>query len=126
MIKLIVESTMSPTLTMRKNNNAIIRECCPEHYEIGKRYPDFYMLEPFIEEYDVDLNSVSDGDILIRDWQYGHLKNTGYRPCQVVLTDSTNSIQLFDGYSNYSVCKDPIISKDTHWHRLNINYLYSK
>ena len=101
------------------------RSMCSEGlsvFQIGKRYPDFSMLEPFIIDYDVDLSYVEIGDILIRDWQYGHLPNTGYIPMEVIdITDDMSIlVQTKDG-SHY-ICNDGGISKDAMYHRLDPDF----
>jgi hypothetical protein len=95
-----------------------------ECFEIGKRYPDFSMLEPFIINYDVDLNDVEVGDILIRDWQYGHLPNTGYIPMEVIDINNNNSILVQSGKDMHYIANDNGISKDASYHRLDRDYLY--
>jgi len=95
-----------------------------ECFEIGKRYPDFSMLEPFIINYDVDLNDVEVGDILIRDWQYGHLPNTGYIPMEVIDIDNNNSILVQCGKDMHYISNDNGISTDASYHRLDRDYLY--
>ena len=121
MIKLVVESTMAPT--PYKDVNLYNGNYDLQHYEIGRRYPDFDMLSPFIESYDIPVTRIQKNDIIIRDWQYGHLDGTGYRPYKVVEVTENNSIKVFDGHRTYSVCTDPIISKDTTWHKLYSKYL---
>lgn len=120
MLKIKVESVLSSTQQIRNRkkqdvNEGISLSC----YEIGKRYPDFEMLEAFIEEYDVDPTTLKVGDVIIRDWQYGHLPNTGYRPYVVT--------EVFDGVSitvesefgkKHRVCVDPNLMKDKMFHKL--------
>lgn len=123
MLKLYVESTMTPTPTPRKtmiNGGEIY---ILTNYQIGTRYNDFNQLSPFIEVYDIPVTRIQKDDIIIRDWQYGHRPNTGYRPYKVVAVTENNSIKIFDGHRTYSVCTDPIISKDTTWHKLYNEYL---
>lgn len=121
MIKIIVESTISPTLPMRRNRrkNPIQTEQL-EKFELGKCYPDFHLLEPFIDEWDVDVKNLKVGDIVIRDWQFGHLKNTGYIPLEVV--------EIFDGVSitvqderghRCRMCVEPVLMRDKKLHKLN-------
>ena len=96
-----------------------------EIYEIGKRYPDFQMLEPFILNYDVDLDDLEVGDIIIRDWQFGHLPNTGYIPMLVVDVDDRMRIvvETTDG-KQHTISKDFGVNKDAVYHRLNPEFLY--
>lgn len=95
-----------------------------EAYEIGKRYPDFSMLEPFIINYDVDLSEVEVGDILIRDWQYGHLPNTGYIPMEVIDIPNDRSILVMTDKGQHYISNDGGISKDAMYHRLDRDFLY--
>lgn len=121
MIKITMESVMAPTMQMRRhrNDNTVQLEHL-EKYDLGKRYPDFEILEPFIVEWDVDPEDLEIGDVIIRDWQFGHMKNTGYRPLQVV--------EVFDGVSvtvqdrrgiKHRICMDPILMKDKKFHKLD-------
>ena len=95
-----------------------------EVFEIGKRYPDFSMLEPFILNYDVDLDDVEVGDILIRDWQYGHLPNTGYIPMEVIDIDDNNRILVQCDKDMHYIVNDNGINRDAMYHRLDRDYLY--
>lgn len=95
-----------------------------ECYEVGKRYPDFSMLEPFIINYDVDLSEVEVGDILIRDWQYGHLPNTGYIPMEVIDIPNDRTILVMTKEGQHYISNDNGISKDAMYHRLDRDFLY--
>ena len=122
-MKLTIESTIVPNNQIRKNRyNTAIAESL-RSFEIGKTYPDFDMIEPFIQEYDIALSDVHVGDIIVRDWQFGHLKNTGYKPQEVVdITNHNIVVSNNNGY-NDRIFVDTIITKDTVYHKLNKNYL---
>ena len=90
-----------------------------EIFQIGKRYPDFEMLEPFIIDYDVDLDNVEVGDILIRDWQFGHLPNTGYIPMEVIDTSNGRAIVVQTKDGSHCIAIDNGISSDAMYHRLD-------
>ena len=124
MLKIKVESVLSPTQQIRNNRRNVSEGMSLSCYEIGKRYPDFEMLESFITEYDVDPTTLKEGDIIIRDWQYGHLPNTGYRPMRV--------LEEFDGVSitvesfnktKHRVCVDPNLMRDKMFHKLTLDGL---
>lgn len=125
MIKIKVESVVTPTQAVRnrqensRKNNAEGLPC----YSIGRRYPDFNMLESFVEEYNTDIRTLKEGDVIIRDWQFGHLDNTGYRPYEVVEAYNGTTIIVTDGSGYHSICADPIITKNTYWHKLNTDYV---
>lgn len=121
MIKITVESTMSPTLQVRHNREmGSMQTEQLEKFELGKRYPNFQLLEPFITDWDVDVGDLKIGDIIIRDWQFGHLKNTGYVPLEIV--------EIFDGVGitvrdirggQHRICVEPILMRDKVFHRLD-------
>ena len=119
----IEESVMSPTIQYRNRHRDIQTESL-QCYEVGVRYPDFEMLEPLILEYDVDLRTLEAGDIIIRDWQYGHLKNTGYIPLRVVepLNGMVIVVETTDGKLR-RICDDGTTSKDATYHKLDKSYL---
>lgn len=125
MLKLHIESIITPWTRMHRNNyDTFEGHTQLEGYEIGEKYSDFHMIEEFISDYDVDLTQVKVGDILVRDFQFGHLRNTGYTPLKVVETFNGMSIKV-QGTDNriYSICADPHISKDTVFHKLDKNSL---
>ena len=64
MIKITMESVMAPTMQMRRhrNDNTVQLEHL-EKYDLGKRYPDFEILEPFIVEWDVDPEDLEIGSL---------------------------------------------------------------
>ena len=128
MIKLTIESIMSPNMQIRNDRKNDFLEPQLEHmekFQLGKRYPDFDILEPFIEEYDVDLNTLKLGDIVIKDWQYGHLENTGYRPCMVVGESDGSCIKVKGSGNNiYNVCTDPSLTRGQIYHKLYKDKLY--
>ena len=90
-----------------------------EVFQIGKRYPDFSMLEPFIVDYDVDLSNIEIGDIIIRDWQYGHLPNTGYIPMEVIDIPNEMTILVKTKDGSHCIAVDNGISSDAMYHRLD-------
>ena len=123
-MKLTIESTISPNQFIRKRRKEQIQTEGLTNFEIGKCYSDFNMIESFIEEYDADLTSVKIGDILVRDWQYGHLPNTGYRPIEVVdIPDNTHIIVNDATGRSYSICTDTMLMKDRVYHKLNKSFL---
>ena len=120
MIKIKMESILSPSPQIRTNKKLNVISNSLQCYELGKRYPDFDMLEPFIEEYNVDPTTLQQGDIIIRDWQFGHLPNTGYRP--VIIKEPFNGISITVESSFgrlHRVCVDPSLMKDKTFHKLN-------
>lgn len=120
MLKIKVESVLSPTQQIRNNKKSDSISCSLQCYELGKRYPDFNMLEPFIEEYNTDPTKLQKGDIVIRDWQFGHLPNTGYRPVIVVEEFNGISMTVESSFGRlYRVCIDPSLMKDKIFHKLN-------
>ena len=125
MLKLYVESTMTPTPTPRKTmiNGGEIYTLT--NYQIGTRYNDFNQLSPFIEVYDIPVTRIQKDDIIIRDWQYGHIKNTGYIPLKVV--EPFNGIRLIVETTNNKlrqIVYDNGITKDATYHKLDKKYLF--
>ena len=120
MLKIQIESVLSPTIQIRNSNRRNMMESDSlSCYEIGKRYPDFEMIESFIEEYNVDPTKLNIGDIIIRDWQYGHLPNTGYRPYIVVEEFDGVSITVESSFGRrHRICVDPNLMKDKMFHKL--------
>ena len=123
MLKIKVESIVTPTQAVRNRQDRKAKETeslpC---YSIGKRYPNFNMLESFIEDYNTDIRNLSEGDIIIRDWQYGHIDNTGYRPYRIIKEFDGASVTVTDDRNTYNICADPIITKNTYWHKLNKDF----
>ena len=118
----ITESVMNMAIRKHYKERSVCTESL-ESFEVGKRYPDFEMLEPFIINYDVDLNDLEVGDIIIRDWQYGHLPNTGYIPMEVLdITD--RAILVYTNEGQHYISNDRGISKDAMYHRLDRDFLY--
>lgn len=120
MIRITQESVISPSQQVRNRRSSNVSgNTSLSCYEIGKRYPDFEMLESFIEEYNVDPTKLKAGDIIIRDWQYGHLPNTGYRPYVVVEEFNGVSITVESSFGRwYRVCVAPNLMKDKTFHKL--------
>lgn len=120
MIKITQESVISPSQQIRNRRLSNVNENTSlSCYEIGKRYPDFEMLESFIEEYNVDPTTLKVGDVIIRDWQYGHLPNTGYRPYVVTEEFDGVSITVESSFGRrYRVCVAPNLMKDKVFHKL--------
>lgn len=119
MLKIKVESIIAPNQFIRKHRYELTTESL-ESFELGKRYSDFSMIEPFIIEYNTDLTTLETGDIIVKDWQYGHLKNTGYKAWEVIEPfDGMNVSVGKDGEVLYRICADPTISKDDTWHKLD-------
>ena len=121
----MTESIMNMSITKHYRNSANqqYNEDLTQ-YHIGKEYPDFDMLEQFIVDYDVDLRDVEVGDILIRDWQYGHLANTGYIP--VIVEDIPDDMRIVvrsaDG-KKHIITKDYTINRDAMYHRLSSDFV---
>ena len=127
MIQLFIESVMCPSISIRnkKYSDSLIQTEQLEKYEVGKRYPDFNMIEPFISEYNVDLTTLKVNDVIIRDWQYGHIKNTGYIPLKVI--EPFNGIRLIVETTNNKlrqIVYDNGITKDATYHKLDKKYLF--
>jgi hypothetical protein len=118
----INESIMNMAVRKHYKERAVCNESL-ESFEVGKRYSDFSMLEPFIINYDVDLNELEIGDIIIRDWQYGHLPNTGYIPMEV-LDINDKAILVYTNEGQHYISNDRGISKDAMYHRLDRDFLY--
>lgn len=127
MIQIFIESVMCPSMTIRnkKYSDSLIQTEQLEKYEVGKRYPDFNMIEQFISEYNVDLTTLKVNDVIIRDWQYGHIKNTGYIPLKVI--EPFNGIRLIVETTNNKlrqIVYDNGITKDATYHKLDKKYLF--
>ena len=69
------------------------------------------------------MSDVRVGDIIVRDWQFCHLKNTGYKPQEVVDITNHNIIVSNDNGYNDRIFVDTTITKDTVYHKLNRSYL---
>lgn len=112
---------MSPTLQVRqRRDESLIQVEQLEKFDLGKRYPDFQLLEPFISVWNVNPNDLEVGDIIIRDWQFGHLKNTGYRPFEIVEVFDGVSVTVQDSRGiKHRICMDPILMKDKTYHKLD-------
>lgn len=125
MLRLKIESVLSPNQQIRNNRQIYnMSQGTLPNLEVGKRYPDFYMIEPFIQEYDVDLTEVVPGDIIVRDWQYGHMENTGYRPVQVLeVFDNLSILVRGEGNITYTICVDPSLMRGRTYHKLNKDFL---
>lgn len=121
MITLKIESIITPWSRMKRDAYCESGNCCSlDKVELGEEYPDFYMIEGLIEDYDVDLTTVKVGDILIRDFQFGHLKNTGYIPVKVVESFDGMNIKVQTADEKiHSICADPYLVKDTVYHKLS-------
>lgn len=124
MLRIKCESVLSPTIQIRNKKLQNEEVEIIENYSIGTKYSDFNMLEPFILEYDIDLSEVKKGDIIIRDWQYGHLKNTGYIPLKVTDTfDGMNiTVETTDGRLRRIVA-DTNNNHGEIYHKLDKSYM---
>lgn len=119
MLQIKIESVVTPNKFIKSHHYDTTTESL-EVFELNTRYDDFSMLEPFITDYNTDLTTLKKGDIIVKDWQYGHLKNTGYRAWEVIEPfDGMNVSVGIDGEVVYRICADPNLSKDDVYHKLN-------
>ena len=127
MLKIQIESVLAPTQQIRNRKKNMSENISLSCYELGKCYPDFEMLESFIDIYNVDLTTLVEGDIIIRDWQYGHLPNTGYRPMKVIEEfDGVSITVVCNNNTKHRVCVSPTLMKDKVFHKLDPDYCITK
>lgn len=118
MLPIKIESIISPWNKYRHESY-----CEPEvklkSVQIGKSYPDFCMFEDIITDYDIPLTEVKKGDVIIQDYQFGHVKRTGYTPALVVDVLEGHSVKVDVGSGQIvSLCADPYVSNTVVYHKL--------
>lgn len=103
----------------RKSQRGFVQESL-DTLEVGKSYLNFNLIADHIEEYDVDLTSLKQGDIIVKLFQSGyepHGNNKGYIPVQIVEPYNGTFIVIDNNKYLFKIWVDQLCKWETY-HKL--------